>query len=75
MATKSSTKTAKKATKQDLLYIMSPQCGWCKKANPVVDELVKAGAKITTLDVTNPEDQKANRNSPYIPPQKTFVIF
>ena len=58
MATKSSTKTAKKATKQDLLYIMSPQCGWCKKADPVVDELIKDGAKITILDVTNPEDQQ-----------------
>jgi len=60
MATKSSTKTAKKAakTKQDLLYIMSPTCGWCKKADPVVDELIKDGAKITKLDVTNPDDQK-----------------
>ena len=59
MATKSSTKTKtagakektaskKTATKQDLLYIMSPQCGWCKKADPVVEELIKDGAKITT---------------------------
>ena len=68
MATKSSTKTKKAdtkkkttskktATKHDLLYIMSPQCGWCKKADPVVAELVKDGAKITTVDVTTPEGQ------------------
>ena len=70
MATKSSTKTKTKtadtkkkttskktATKHDLLYIMSPQCGWCKKADPVVAELVEAGAKITTVDMTTPEGQ------------------
>ena len=56
-------KTAKKttskktATKHDLLYIMSPQCGWCKKADPVVAELVKDGVKITTVDITTPEGQ------------------
>tara|TARA_B100000287_G_C20605262_1_gene769793 strand:- start:280 stop:1155 length:876 start_codon:yes stop_codon:yes gene_type:complete len=49
---------SKNNTKQDLLYIKSESCGWCKKADPVVDELVKDGAKITTLDVMNPEDQK-----------------
>ena len=46
------------SVKTDLLYIMSNQCGWCKKSSPVVEELVKDGAKITTLDVNNPEDQK-----------------
>jgi len=48
----------KKNTKQDLLYIMSPQCGWCKKANSVVEELVSEGASITTVDVTTPEGQQ-----------------
>ena len=70
MATKSSTKKAnttkktsskKTAQKHDLLYIMSNSCGWCKKADPVVAELVKDGYKITTLDVMNPDEaQKAN---------------
>ena len=57
---KSQTKKSKstKNTKQDLLYIMSNACGWCKKAQPVVDELIKEGAKITILDVQNPDDQK-----------------
>lgn len=54
----SKSKTNKKEVKkQDLLYIMSPQCGWCKKASPVVDELIKDGAKITTVDITTPEGQ------------------
>ncbi len=72
MATKSSTKTKpattkkkttskKVATKQNLLYIGSSSCGWCKKADPIVDELIKEGHKITKLDVTIPEEgQKAN---------------
>ena len=42
----------------ELLYIMSPQCGWCKKSDPVVAELVKDGYKITTLDMTKPEEAK-----------------
>ncbi len=60
MATKSSTKKGAKKTaqKHDLLYIMSPTCGWCKKSDPVVDELIKDGYKITKLDVTNPDEGK-----------------
>ena len=60
MATKSSTKKTK-TKKSDLLYIMSNSCGWCKKATPVVEELIADGATITTLDVQNPEEgQRAN---------------
>jgi hypothetical protein len=60
MATKSSTKKTTK-TKHDLLYIMSNSCGWCKKADPVVDELISDGHKITKLDVMIPaEAEKAN---------------
>ena len=44
--------------KHDLLYIMNPNCGWCKKSDPVVEELKKDGYDITRLDVTNPEDAK-----------------
>ena len=47
--------------KSELLYIMNPKCGWCKKSDPVVAELIEEGYKITTLDVNNPEEaQKAN---------------
>ena len=58
MATKKGTASKKtQKSKQDLLYIMSNSCGWCKKSEPVVKELVDEGAKITTLDVQNPDDQ------------------
>ena len=57
MASKKSSTTKKTNQKSDLLYIMSNSCGWCKKSQPVVDELVSEGAKITTLDVQNPDDQ------------------
>ena len=54
-------KVNKKEVKHDLLYIMNPGCGWCKKADPVVEELVKAGYEITTLDITKPEQaERAN---------------
>ena len=60
MSKKSSKKSSKKE-KHDLLYIMNPGCGWCKKADPVVEELVKAGYDITTLDITKPEQaERAN---------------
>jgi len=50
-----------KCGKSELLYIMNPRCGWCTKSDPVVEELIKDGYKITTLDVQNEEDRdKAN---------------
>ena len=45
-----------KSKKQELFYIMNPNCGWCKKSDPVVDELIKNGFEITTLDVSNQEE-------------------
>ena len=40
----------------ELYYIMNPGCGWCTKANPVVEELQKDGTCINTLNVTDPEE-------------------
>ena len=57
-ATPTKSKKDDKAVNHDLIYIMSNQCGWCKKANPVVEELQKDGAEITWLDVSNPDDQE-----------------
>ena len=43
-----------------LVYIKNPGCGWCKKADPIVEELKQEGFIITTLDTTNTDDaQKA----------------
>jgi len=59
--TKKKSEIKGKTEKQDLLYIMNPKCGWCKKADPVVEELVKSGYEITTLDITKPEQaERAN---------------
>ena len=47
---KTKSKKTKKITKRgNVFYIMSPQCGWCKKADPIVKELIDEGYKITTL--------------------------
>jgi uncharacterized Zn finger protein (UPF0148 family) len=37
---------------------MNPNCGWCKKSDPVVQELVSMGHMITTLDVSSADDNK-----------------
>jgi|SaaInlV_165m_DNA_1040744.scaffolds.fasta_scaffold13827_2 glutamine synthetase len=56
-----SKKTKSKTVKNDLLYIMNPGCGWCTKADPVVEELIKEGYEITKLDITKPEQaERAN---------------
>jgi glutamine synthetase len=63
VSNKSSKKSSKKKNeeKHDLLYIMNPNCGWCTKADPVVEALRKDGYEITTLDITNPKDaERAN---------------
>ena len=40
---------------------MNPNCGWCKKSDPVVESLIKKGYEITTLDVSKPEEaERAN---------------
>ena len=50
-----------KEEKRDLVYIMNPSCGWCKRSDPVVEELKKGGYDITILDVQNPNDaERAN---------------
>ena len=48
----------KKEPSSELLYISNPNCGWCKKADPLVKELVDDGYKIVTLDVSNEEQGK-----------------
>ena len=54
---KTSKKTKKKVDKEhDLIFITSERCGWCKKAEPVVDELRKDGFTITALDMTVEEE-------------------
>lgn len=41
----------------ELTYITSARCGWCRKADPIIEELQNSGIDITVLDVTE-EDAK-----------------
>jgi thiol-disulfide isomerase/thioredoxin len=43
-----------------LYYFYSVGCGWCKKTEPIVDELNKEGHDILKLDLSDPENKKIN---------------
>ena len=43
-----------------LYYFYSVGCGWCKKSEPIVDELIKEGHDILKLDLSDPENKKIN---------------
>ena len=43
--------------KSTLYYFYSVGCGFCKKAEPIVDELVKDGYNILKLDTAEPDNQ------------------
>ena len=60
MATKTKAKTAEKTkTKESTLYFFYTQgCGWCKKVDPVVDQLVKDGYEILKLDLADGNNKK-----------------
>ena len=42
-------------------YFYSQGCGWCKKSEPIVDELNKEGHDILKLDLADPDNQALNR--------------
>ena len=42
-------------------YFFSQGCGWCKKATPVVEELLSDGHDILLLDLAEPDNQKLNQ--------------
>ena len=41
----------------ELTYITSARCGWCRKADPIIEELQNSGIEITILDVTVEEEK------------------
>ena len=43
-----------------LYYFYSVGCGFCKKAEPIVDELIKEGHDILKLDLADSENKKIN---------------
>ena len=40
-----------------LTYITSARCGWCRKADPIIEQLQKNGVDIRVLDITVPEQK------------------
>ena len=48
-------------TQSPWYYFYSVGCGFCKKVEPIVDELNKDGHDILKLDVSDPENQKISQ--------------
>ena len=42
-------------------YFFSQGCGFCKKSEPIIDELNKEGYDILKLDMAEPDNQKLNK--------------
>ena len=55
---KESPKKAKETKESSLYYFYTTGCGWCKKADPVIDELIAEGHDILKLDLANGDNQK-----------------
>jgi len=50
-------KQNKKTKESTLYYFYSVGCGFCKKAEPIVDELISEGHDILKLDMAEPDNQ------------------
>ena len=44
-----------------LYYFYSVGCGWCKKTEPLIDELNKAGYDILKLDLAEKDNQELSK--------------
>jgi thiol-disulfide isomerase/thioredoxin len=44
-----------------LYYFYSVGCGWCKKTEPLIDELNKSGYDILKLDLSEKDNQELNK--------------
>ena len=44
-------------TQSTLYYFYTVGCGFCKKAEPIVDELIKEGHDILKLDLAEPDNR------------------
>ena len=63
-AEKAQTTKVKKLDKsRELYYFYSVGCGFCKKAEPIVDELNKEGYNILKLDLADKDNQGLNKIS------------
>ena len=53
--------TAEEEADSPWYYFYSQGCGWCKRSEPIVDELIKEGHDILKLDLADPDNQALNR--------------
>jgi thiol-disulfide isomerase/thioredoxin len=57
--TKKESKATKKVDKsRELYYFYSQGCGWCKRTEPLIDELNKEGYNILKLDLADGDNKK-----------------
>ena len=42
-------------------YFYSQGCGWCKRSEPLIDELIEEGHDILKLDLADPDNQALNQ--------------
>ena len=47
-----------KSSKKELYYFYTTGCGFCKKVEPFVDELISEGYNILKLDLANGDNRK-----------------
>ena len=59
--TKQAVKTVEKTQESSWYVFCSTGCGFCKKAEPVVEELNNEGYDILTLDLAEPDNAKLNQ--------------
>jgi thiol-disulfide isomerase/thioredoxin len=55
------TKPKEKTADSTLYYFYSVGCGWCKRTEPIVDELNQAGYDILKLDLADKNNQELNK--------------
>ena len=59
---KSTKEEPKKVTKpEEIYYFYSVGCGWCKKSEPIVDELVGEGYNILKLDLAEADNREVQK--------------
>ena len=49
--------TKKSKKESTLYYFYSVGCGYCKKLDPIIDELIKEGYDILRLDLADKDNQ------------------
>ena len=54
-------KTVKEEKLSPLYYFYSQGCGFCKKSEPIIDELIKEGHDILKLDLADTDNKKINQ--------------